>query len=85
MKKILFSKRFQKHAGDDRDLTRKDIIKLHHFFGHCTPQRLEKLVQKAGKWKPEHSKYLDEISKCQVCAVEAKRKTPNRVKLLLML
>ena len=62
--KILFSKRFQKHAGDDRDLTRKDIIKLHHFFGHCTPQRLEKLIQKAGKWKPEHAKYLEEISKC---------------------
>ena len=73
--KILFSKRYKKHAGNDQGLTRKDIIKLHHFFGHCTTQRLEKLIQKAGKWKPEHSEVLEEISKCQVCAVEAKRKS----------
>ena len=72
--KILLSKRY-KRQDNSSELTRKDIIKLHHFFGHCTVQRLEKLIQKAGKWKPEHSKILEEISKCQVCAVEAIRKT----------
>ena len=44
-------------------------------FGHCTAGRLEKLIQKAGKWRPEHAQHLEEVRRCQTCAVEAKRKS----------
>ena len=35
-----------------RELTKEGIIKLHHYFGHCTVERLEKLIKNAGQWKP---------------------------------
>ena len=47
--RTLFNRNFDENK---KDLTKKDIIKLHHFFGHCTAERLDKLIQKAGKWRP---------------------------------
>ena len=75
---VLISKSFQKkhkiRKSNKNDLTKSDLIKLHHYFGHCTVDRLEKLVRRAGRWKPELNEYFEEIKNCQVCAVEAKRK-----------
>ena len=56
-------------------MTKNDIVKLHHYFGHCTVERLQKLITKAGRWKPKYTEILEEIRRCQVCAVESKRKS----------
>ena len=73
--KVLLSKSFRKKEKlkDINNLTRENIIKLHHYFGHCTAERLEKLMKRAGKWRPEHAAILLEIKNCQICAVESKR------------
>ena len=73
--KVLLSKSFRKKEKleDINTLTKENLIKLHHYFGHCTAERLEKLIKRAGKWRPEHAAILLEIKNCQVCAVESKR------------
>ena len=75
---LTYDKSFQKKqkikTQDASMMTKQDFIKLHHYFGHCTVDRLEKLVKRANKWDPVYAQCLEEIKKCQVCAVEAKRK-----------
>ena len=74
---VLLSKtRKKKHKTEsNKMLSRKDVVKLHHYFGHCTAERLEKLITRAGKWSQEVAGHLEEVKKCQVCAVESKRKS----------
>ena len=73
---VLLSKSFKRknRLKPQKELEKNDVIKLHHYFGHCTADRLEKLIKNAGKWTSKIQGYLDEIRKCQICAVEAKRK-----------
>ena len=73
--KVLLSKSFQRKEKlrNPGHLTKENIIKLHHYFGHCTAERLEKLIKNAGKWRPEHADFMLLIKNCQVCAVESKR------------
>ena len=68
-------KRRGQTKSNQEELSKKDIIKLHHYFGHCTVERLEKLIKKAGRWNPKYVEIMEEIRKCQVCAVESKRKS----------
>jgi len=76
---VLLSKSFQrKHklkAETKQEMSKQDFVKLHHYFGHCTADRLEKLVKRANRWLPVYDAYIQEIRDCQICAVEAKRKS----------
>ena len=55
VEKILLSNCYKK-KDNNAELTKKEIIKLHHFFGHCTAQRLENLIQKEDITKDYHTK-----------------------------
>ena len=54
---------------NQQPLTREAVIKLHHYFGHLHPDRLTKLIQKAGRLDDHVKQYLEEIAKCGECAV----------------
>ena len=58
---------------ESKPLRRKEIQKLHHFFGHPSYQRLKALVVKSGRYDCETEKELKEV-----CAVE------NRLSLTVM-
>ena len=32
------------------EISRKEMIKLHHYFGHCHPKKLKELILRAGRW-----------------------------------
>ena len=75
--RVLISKKCRKKnkSNSNESLSLNDVIKLHHYFGHCTPDRLEKLIKRAGKWNQEVANHMEDIRKCQICAVESKRKS----------
>ena len=47
----------KKMKGTDKDsLNQKDINKLHHFFGHAHPSKLENLIRTSGRWNDNSHK-----------------------------
>ena len=54
-------------------LSKKDINKLHHVFGHAGKDKLEALIKRAERWHGDIENYLQDIKKnCEVCKLEAK-------------
>ena len=53
-------------------LTKEDVKKLHHVFGHAGRDKLAALIKKADRWSPEVESHLDELQKCEVCKLESK-------------
>ena len=76
----LDKEKFYKKKGfkkkEDSPLSKAQVFKLHHFFGHCRADILRDKIKKAGKWDQSVEKYLLEVEKCEVCMVEARR-TPR--------
>ena len=55
-------------------LTEKEVIKLHHYWGHCHTKKLYKLIQNAGKMTDEVKVFLENINKnCESCRVNKNR------------
>ena len=69
--KVFLSRR--KVQGDKRPLTKDQVIKLHHFWGHLHHEKLEKIVRNSGKYDQNTLKYIADLKDCEVCAVEARR------------
>ena len=57
--------------------TKNEIIKLHRQFGHCSEQKLSKLIESAAIWedRDETKKLITEVSEeCVICKWYKKRK-----------
>ena len=54
-------------------LTRKQIFKLHHVFGHIEVEKLSAFIKRAGKLDEKAKKVLEEAKDCDVCKVEGRR------------
>ena len=62
-----------KRQSKSSELTRKDVLKLHHFFGHATSSKLSEKIEAAGRMTDNVKEYLKDIAKCEVCKVEGNR------------
>ena len=51
------------------ELTRKDVIKLHHYFGHAPVKKIKQLIAKAGRLTSNVNGYLEDLSSCEICKV----------------
>ena len=60
--------------NDRRPLNKEEIIKLHHFWGHLHPDKLEKIVRNSGRFNQDTIKHIKALSQCEVCAVESRRR-----------
>ena len=67
--------------GDQRPLSRKEINKLHHVFGHAHPDKLQSLVMKSGKYDDTTLAAIKDLKDCEVCKVENSRIPRPRVAL----
>ena len=62
-------------------LTQRCINKLHHFFGHAHPKKLETLIRTAGRWDESIKPMLEKLSSCEPCAIEGRRVPKPKVAL----
>ena len=57
------------------ELSQKDVEKLHHFWGHCSVEKLEILIKNSGRMNEEVKKYLESVKKeCDACKVITNRR-----------
>ena len=69
----------RKHYKDQQPLSQKEIIKLHHFFGHCSRDRLRDLIKNANRMGPDTERHLDLVKDCEVCKVESSKRPKPKV------
>ena len=60
-------------TNNSRPLRRKEVHKLHHFWGHIHPEKLKGIVKRSGKWNEETMRAIEELKNCEPCKVENKR------------
>ena len=58
---------------DRTPLTKKQVFKLHHFFGHVNKEHLRKVIIRAGRYSKETKEAVDALASCEVCKLEASR------------
>ena len=62
-----------------KELTRKEIERLHHYFGHKNKQ-LGQLIKNSNRFNDEVKKYLEDVqSSCKSCKVNQKAKPVPKV------
>ena len=58
-----------------KELSDKEVTKLHHYWGHCSVEKLGCLIQNAGRMTDQVKQSLDKIKKtCESCRVNKNRK-----------
>ena len=62
-------------------LNQKDINKLHHFFGHAHPSKLENLIRTSGRWNDNVRMMVDKLHSCEVCKIEGRRVPKPKISL----
>ena len=63
-----------------KELTRKEIEKLHQYFGHVSQNKLENLIKKADKMNPEVQNSLRKVyENCRSCALNRKANPRTKV------
>ena len=60
-------------------LTRKQIIHLHQALGHTHPDKIKDMVKKTKMWDENTIKAIDNLTQCEVCAVEHSRLPRPRI------
>ena len=58
---------------DKMPLSKKQVFKLHHFFGHVNKEHLRKVIMRAGRYGKETKEAVDALASCEVCKLEASR------------
>ena len=56
--------------GRRKPLTRDQIIHLHQALGHIHPDKIKDMVKKTKMWDDNTLKAIDDLNRCEVCAVE---------------
>ena len=57
------------------ELSQKDIEKLHHYWGHCSVEKLEILIKNSGSMNEGVKKHLESVKKeCEACKVITNRR-----------
>ena len=57
-------------------LSRKDVEKIHHYFGHIRPDKVREIVRNSGRLTDEVDKYIDDLEDCDACRLH-KNKVPR--------
>ena len=57
------------------------MVKLHHYFGHCHPEKLKNLIKRAGRWSKSSEIHLQKIKKCKICQVYSSKVSKPKVAL----
>ena len=50
-------------------LTKKQVVKLHHYFGHAHADKIRGLIKKAGRWNKEVEAHIKSLEKCEICLI----------------
>ena len=59
-------------------LTKEQVVKIHHYFGHAHSSKVRKLIKNAGKWNQEVEGFICDLDKCEICAIHRpKQPRPN--------
>ena len=78
LEKILLTKH---RKGDKKPLTRKEVQKLHHVFGHANPDKLKEIIKNSGKFNEATMQAVEDLRNCEVCQVENSRIPRPRIAL----
>ena len=78
LEKILVTKH---RKGDKKPLTRKEVQKLHHVFGHANPDKLKEIIKNSGKYNEATMQAVEDLRNCEVCQVENSRIPRPRIAL----
>ena len=62
-------------------LTEKNIWKLHHYWGHVSPEKLAKLIKDAGRMDERTKVLVEKLAECSVCQLNDTRKPRPKVAL----
>ena len=68
--------RQEKMENVKEELTKKEVVRLHHFFGHVPADKLRKILKQAGRMTNNVEQYLKEVDSCEPCQV-SKPKLPR--------
>ena len=63
----------QKKKKDITPLTKKQVDKIHHFWGHIHLLKLEKIVRKSGAFNEYTIKHIKNLKDCEACKLENRR------------
>ena len=59
----------------ERELSFENVQKLHHYFGHCSKEKLENLIKRAGKMSKGVKEFINNVyDNCEACNVITNRK-----------
>ena len=58
---------FQKKKKDITPLTKKQVEKIHHFWGHIHPLKLEKIVRNLRVFNESTIKHIKNLKDCEAC------------------
>ena len=56
-----------------KPLNKKEVDKLHHFWGHIHPTKLEKIVKNSGAFDETTIKHIRDLENCEACRLESRR------------
>ena len=72
--KIFLSSEGESHV--EKQLSKKDVDRIHHYFGHLRPFKVRELIKDAGKLTKEVEEYIEDLKSCEPCLLH-KNKVPR--------
>ena len=60
-------------VDSSRPLRRKEVFKLHHFWGHLHPDKMRDILKRANKVNDETENAIEDLRECEPCKVENRR------------
>ena len=56
-----------------KPLNKKEVDKLHHFWGHIHPTKLEKIVKDANAFDESTIQHIRDLENCEACRLESRQ------------
>ena len=54
-------------------LSKKEVFKLHHYWGHLHPAKLEKIIKTSGAFDQNTIQHIRDLENCEACKLESRR------------
>lgn len=64
---------FHKKKRDSAPLTKKQVEKIHHFWGQIHPLKLEKIVRNSVAFDESTIEHIRSLKNCEACKLENRR------------
>ena len=60
----------------EKQLSKEDVEKIHHYFGHLRPFKVRELIKNAGRLTADVEKHIESLKLCEPCLLH-KNKVPR--------